>query len=54
MCAIGKISYKQLFDEYEITHALLYNSELINVYIKYDTDWRLLYQDDSFFLFLWV
>lgn len=48
---IGGVSYKKTFDKYNITHALLHNSELINLYIKDDPDWKLIYQDDAFSLY---
>lgn len=47
----GGVSYTEIFDKYQITHALLYNTELINVYICNDDSWKLLYQDDSFSLY---
>lgn len=47
----GKITYKELFDEYEITHALLYNDETSTKYIVYDDEWKLIYNDDAFSLF---
>lgn len=47
----GVISYKKLFKDYEITHALLYNNEIINIYIQDDEEWELLYQDDNFSLY---
>lgn len=45
---VGAENYKTIFDKYEITHALLYNTELINLYIWDDPNWKLLYQDDNF------
>lgn len=47
----GIVSYKKIFDKYEITHALLYNNELINLYIYDDSDWKQIYQDDIFSLY---
>ncbi len=47
----GITSYKKLFKDYEITHALLYNNEIINIYIQDDEEWELLYQDDNFSLY---
>ncbi len=47
----GSIHYKVIFDEYDITHALLYNSETINVYISDDPNWKKVYQDDIFSLY---
>ncbi len=47
----GYVNYNELFDKYGITHALLYNDEIINTYIKYDKNYKLIYQDDSFSLY---
>lgn len=52
-CSItsGDESYKKIFDKYGITHALIYKAELIYNYIKDDTEWKILYQDDVFVLY---
>lgn len=47
----GRESYKVLFDKYDITHALLFNNEIIAIYIENDPDWELIYQDDMFVLY---
>lgn len=47
----GEESYKKIFNKYGITHALLYKTEIINNYIKEDTDWKIIYQDDIFALY---
>ena len=47
----GEIHYREIFDKYNITHALLYNNEIISIYIKDDPNWNLIYQDDSFVLY---
>ena len=47
----GEENYKKLFNEYKITHALLYNDELINQYISEDEEWTRIYQDDRFSLY---
>lgn len=44
----GNINYNLTFDKYDITHALLYNNEIINNYIKEDKNYKLLYKDDYF------
>ena len=44
----GKVSYKETFEKYGITHALLYKDEVINQYICDDEDYNLLYEDDYF------
>jgi hypothetical protein len=47
----GTESYSEVFDKYEITHALVYNVELINQYIYDDDNYELIYQDDVFSLY---
>ena len=53
--AIGRLTdkdeFEKLFNEYKITHALLYNDELINQYISEDEEWTRIYQDDRFSLY---
>lgn len=52
-CAIknGKQNYREIFEKYQITHALLYNQETINLYICYDEDYELIYKDEDFSLY---
>lgn len=45
------LNYNEVFDEYEITHVLLYSYEPISQYIKYDSKWKMIYQDSSFILY---
>ena len=47
----GSTHYSKVFDKYNITHALLYNEELITIYISEDEDWNLIYQDDKFSIY---
>lgn len=47
----GSTHYSKVFDKYNITHALLYNEELISIYIAEDEDWKLIYQDDKFSIY---
>lgn len=47
----GSINYKEVFEKYKFTHILLYNSELINTYIKDDSNYNLIYQDKYFSLY---
>lgn len=47
----GIVHYSKIFDKYDITHALLYNSEITNIYIQYDENWECIYQDDIFALY---
>lgn len=47
----GIIHYDEVFEKYDITHVLLYNSELIKTYIDKDEEWKLVYQDDIFSLY---
>ena len=47
----GNEHYKKTFDKYEITHVLVYIEEVINVYMQNDPEWKLIYQDDQFYLY---
>ena len=46
-----KVNYNDIFDQYEITHVLLYDDESLTNYIKYDPKWKMLYQDEGFILY---
>lgn len=48
---MGNENYKTVFDQYGITHALLYSDELINKYICDDNEWTLIYRDTTFSLY---
>lgn len=48
---IGKKDYKETFEKYDITHALLYKNEIISLYIDDDFEWKKIYEDDNFFLY---
>ena len=43
--------YKKLFDKYKITHCLLFANEEKVKLLENDSNWKLIYQDDSFVLF---
>ena len=45
------INYNEIFNKYEITHVLLYSDEPLENYIKYDSKWKYIYQDNSFILY---
>lgn len=47
----GAVHYNEVFEEYEITHALLQNVEMLNIYIKDNENWKIIYQDDVFSLY---
>lgn len=47
----GYLNYKEVFNKYEITHVLLYNTCAINQYIFYDDNYELIYQDDIFSIY---
>ena len=44
-------NYNDIFDKYEITHVLLYSNEPMSEFIKYDSKWQMIYQDNSFILY---
>lgn len=47
----GSIDYKEIFEKYGITHALLYKKEVINQFIDDDPNWKNIYEDDEFVLY---
>ena len=47
----GSVHYNEIFEKYGITHALLLNTEIINIYISEDEDWKIIYQDDIFSIY---
>ena len=48
---VGKKSYKELMEKYDITHAILYNDELTALYMADDEDWNCMYKDDTFCIY---
>ena len=47
----GKESYIDIFEKYKITHVLVENDELINKYICYDDNYKIIYKDFHFSLY---
>ena len=47
----GKVDYEKIFEKYNINYALVNNSELINIYISKDENYKLIYQDNFFSLY---
>lgn len=47
----GDIDYKEIFEKYGVTHALLYKTELISLYIDDDSNWNKIYEDEQFVLY---
>lgn len=47
----GKINYNETFDKYNITHALIKKDEFIYNFIKYDSKWNLIYEDEYFTIY---
>ena len=47
----GSKHYQIVFDKYNINYVLLYNSELINIYIYNDPNYKKVYQDNQFCLY---
>ena len=43
--------YKDVFNKYDINYVLINNTNVINVYIAYDNDWKMIYNDDNFSLY---
>lgn len=49
--ASGEIYYEDIFTKYNFTHILLYNDEIMNIYIKHDNNYKLLHEDENFSLY---
>lgn len=47
----GRKSYKDIFEKYDITHAILNKGETAYRYIIYDSDWKLIYDYGEFSLY---
>ena len=47
----GEKSYREIFEKYDITHALVYKSSIANTYMKEDGVCFQLYEDDYFVLY---
>ena len=43
--------YRDVFNKYDINYVLINNSNLINIYIADDKDWKMIYNDDCFSLY---
>jgi len=44
--------YKKLFEKYNIEYAILYNTEIINIYISEDNNYIKIYSDDYFSIYM--
>ncbi len=49
--SIGRLSYKDIFKKYNITHVLVNKDEIINQYIVYDDEWKIIYDSGQFSLY---
>ena len=47
----GKKSYMEVFDKYDITHALLPKDDIVTKYIFNDSNYKLIYEDSNFVLY---
>lgn len=47
----GETHYEEIFSKYEFTHVLLYKNEIVTPYVKEDPNYKLLHEDDFFYLF---
>lgn len=46
-----KTDYKYVFNKYNFSHILVYRTALINNYIKYDNNYKVIYNDEYFILY---
>lgn len=47
----GSVKYKEIFEKYNITHAVLYKKSILDNYMAYDSEWNLLYDNGNFSLY---
>lgn len=44
----GKVNYKEVFEEYNITHALVYKNSALNWSLLENTEYKLIYEEENF------
>lgn len=47
----GLVHYNEIMEKYDITHALLYNDEVIAIYMATDDNWNCIYKDNMFCIY---
>lgn len=47
----GQVNYKEIFEEYDITHVLVNKGSVIDNYIAYDNEWNVIYDIGTFMLY---
>lgn len=47
----GQVNYKEIFEDYNITHVLVNNGSIIDNYIAYDNEWKVIYDIGTFMLY---
>ena len=47
----GTVHYQDIIDKYKINYVLVYNEELLNIYISKDNNYKVIYQDNLFSLY---
>ena len=47
----GSVYHNEIFNKYNMTHLILKNVERLNIYVKEDENWKLIYQDDNYSLY---
>ena len=48
---INRKNYNEIFEYYDITHILLYNTNFICDYLKKDENYKIIYKDERYLLF---
>ena len=41
------VHYENIFEKYGITHIMIYNNSVLNIFLKQDKNYKLLYIDNS-------
>jgi hypothetical protein len=47
----GLLYYRDMLDEYGFTHLLVSRDDLLSTYLPHDEDYRLVYEDDTYFIY---
>ena len=47
----GGLYYKELLDEYQFTHLIVSDYDILHTYLPYDSEYRLVYDDGDYFVY---
>jgi hypothetical protein len=47
----GKLYYKEVLDKYNFTHLLVLNKDILNTYLPYDENYKVIYASQYYKIF---